>query len=182
MFGYTHSTRPKMNNKRIIKYPHNTNYVVVYIIKVIGSPITRTFIDDSVRMFVFCFAFISFQTHLFTNPKMNKRRNSNIRSLNTSLNFVRLFSGTACPRTHTLLKSVSHESNTFTSLNIDITIFLLTRHTQSQYSHMSLLSLDYILFLSCNIFFYILCLCFHLLIDLLLLTNSFLTFKYTLQL
>ena len=156
--------------------------MLVNIMKVIGSHTTRTFIDDSSIMFVFYFAFIYFQTYSFTPQKPKKRNKENERSLNVPLNFVRLFSGTACPRTHTLLKSVSHESNTFTSLNIDITMFLLTRHTQSQYSHMSLLSLDYILFLSCNIFFYILCLCFHLLIDLLLLTNSFLTFKYTLQL
>lgn len=104
--------------------------------------------------------------------------------------FARLFSGSAHPRTHILLKSVSRESNTFTSINTDITIFPLTHHTQSQHSHMSLLSLDYIPLLSYNVCFCILCLCLHLLIvmlidlliDLLLLTHSLLTFKYTLQL
>lgn len=175
-----------MNNTRIKKYPHNTNYMVVYIIKVIGSPIMRTFIDYSVRMFVFVLrSFPSKRTYSPTQ-KRPKKSGTNVRSLNTSLNFVRLFFGSACPRTHVLLNSVSHESNTFTSLNIDITMLLLNHHTQSQHSHMSLLSLNYILFLSCNVCFYIHCLCLlmliDLVIDLLLLTNSFLTFKYTLQL
>ncbi len=150
--------------------------------KVIGSHTTRTFIDDSSIMFVFYFAFIYFQTYSFTPQKPKKRNKENERSLNVPLNFVRLFSGSACPRTHVLLNSVSHESNTFTSINTDISILLPTPHTQSQYSHMSLLSLDYILFLSCNVCFYIHSLCLLILIDLLLLTNSLLTFKYTLQL
>ena len=150
--------------------------------KVIGSHTTRTFIDDSSIMFVFYFAFNYLQTYSFPPQKPKKRNKENERSLNVPLNFVRLFSVSAHPHTHVLLKSVSHESNTFTSLNIDIPIFLLTHHTQSQHSHMSLLPLYYILFLSCNVFFYILWLCLLILIDLLLLTNSLLTFKYTLQL
>lgn len=80
--------------------------------------------------------------------------------------FARLFSGSVHPCTRVLLKSVSYESNTFTSLNVDIPIFLITHNTQSQHSHLPFLLLDYILLLSYNVGFCILCLCLHLLIDL----------------
>lgn len=123
------------------------------------------------------------------SPTQNrtKRRESNTRSLNVPFifcSFVFWLDSSSC--SHVLLKSVSHESNTFISLNTDISISSLTHHTQSQHLHMSRLSLDCILFLSCNVCFCILCLCLlmliDLVIDLLLLTHSLLTFKYTLQL
>lgn len=164
--------------------------MVVYIIKIMRSHMTRTFVDKPVKMFVFCFVFIYIQTHSSTHQKPNKKEDiGGCRTfvLKMPLSFfARLFSGSAHPRTHVLLKSVSSESNTFTSLNIDISTFPPTPLTQSQHSHMSLLSLDYILFLSYNVCFCILCfrllMLIYLVIDLLLLAHSLLTFKYTLQL
>lgn len=145
--------------------------MVVYIIKVIGSPITRTFIDVLVGMFVFLFCVHFLPNALIHQPKNEQKGVIRTFVLRIPLSiFARLFSVSAHPHTHVLLKSVSHESDTLTSLNVDMPIFLITHNTQSQHSHLPFLLLDCILFLSCNVCFCILRLCLHLLmfIDLLI--------------
>ena len=136
-----------------------------------------------------CFILHSFTSKITYPLNRNRTKEQSERTfLKFPLIFARLFSGSAHPRTHILLKSVSRESNTFTSINTDITIFPLTHHTITTLTYVSLIPRLHPL-LSYNVCFCILCLCLHLLvmlidllIDLLLLTHSLLTFKYTLQL
>lgn len=166
-FSTQQDKNEQYTNKEV---PYKINYMVVYIIKVIGSPITRTFIDVLVGMFVFVLRSFPSKRTYSLNPKRTK---GVIRTfvLRIPLSiFARLFSVSAHPHTHVLLKSVSHESDTLTSLNVDMPIFLITHNTQSQHSHLPFLLLDCILFLSCNVCFCILRLCLHLLmfIDLLI--------------